>query len=62
MPIVLAKVSEFTVEREYIYIYIHGRPQPSHPAIFVGPGVGPDVHVGSFEFSTGSIVDGTVVG
>lgn len=42
-------------------IYIHGRPHPGHPPTAVGFGVVPDVPDGDFEFSTGSVVNGTVV-
>jgi hypothetical protein len=43
-------------------MYVQGRPYPIHPGVLVGFGVVPDVQVGVFEFSTGSVVDGTVVG
>jgi hypothetical protein len=48
--------------QEHKYIYIHGRPHPRHPGLLVGFAVIPETQAGDFEFSTGSVVDGTVVG
>ena len=48
--------------QEHKHIYIHGEPHPGHPGVLVGFAVLPEVQVGGFEFSTGSVVGGTVVG
>ena len=46
----------------WMNMHIHGVPQPTHPGLLVGFGVDPEDQVAGFEFSTGSVVDGTVVG
>ena len=41
---------------------LQGKPHPSHPGRLVGPGGFADVHAIGLEFTTGSVVEGTVVG